>query len=365
MAINILAMDGGGSLSLFSLLAIRRIERRCPGFLREVDVFAGTSAGGINGLLMAAAADRTLGLDRAISLWTNNPFDGSLVRDARAALGCVSFYTNQGFVDALRPVFLDMTLGDLAARRQYVVVPSFQLMAPGPAGTVAWQPRVFDNLPGDEPAPELADKVLDIALRTSAAPVFLPIYQGYVDGGLFANNPSMCALTRVMSAALAGDGKRDEIRLLSVGTGLESSSLDVKSADWGWAQWLFDPRRPLALMEAFIEAGEEEITQQCRTLLKRRFYRLNPPMKLGSANLDFDLEDGFKRRGQPGTATIEALLTQAAEAPTWLDEALDWLEAVGWCRGDGQPAESAPNPAGPKPARPAGAKPARRPRRSA
>ena len=42
--------------------------------------------------------------------------------------------------------------------------------------------------------------VADAAMRSTAAPTYFGIYQGYVDGGVFANNPSMVALTRSISA---------------------------------------------------------------------------------------------------------------------------------------------------------------------
>ncbi len=40
---------------------------------------------------------------------------------------------------------------------------------------------------------ELAYKV---GLYTAAAPTYFPAVDGYVDGGVYANNPSMCALAQ-------------------------------------------------------------------------------------------------------------------------------------------------------------------------
>lgn len=87
-----------------------------------------------------------------------------------------------------------------------VLVPAFQLDNMDPkapsADTVTstnrrWIPRFFHNLNNSE---SLDEKVVDIALRSSAAPTYFPIYQGFVDGGVFANNPALCAITTALSA---------------------------------------------------------------------------------------------------------------------------------------------------------------------
>ncbi len=118
--------------------------------------------------------------------------------------------------------------------------------------------------------------VVDAALRTSAAPTFFPIYQGFIDGGVIANNPSMCALAQALSAVAGSQSLRD-IRLLSVGTGANPKYLEQKDEDWGLMQWAPN------LVSLMLEGSVGLADYQCRQALQKRYHRLNPylPIPIG------------------------------------------------------------------------------------
>ena len=106
--------------------------------------------------------------------------------------------------------------------------------------------------------PDLDLKVWDVATRTSAAPTYFPVFKGYTDGGIVANNPSIIATSKAMTH-FHNVTPRNTV-LLSVGAGayprhtdvfssLKHSDGDLQSkaksndslllhSDWGIRQWI-------------------------------------------------------------------------------------------------------------------------------
>jgi patatin-like phospholipase/acyl hydrolase len=177
---------------LLSLVLLERIEKTVPGWLDKVDLLAGTSTGGIIALGLAHSvplADiRALyeqkGRDIFDDSWLDNLKDLGNVAGAQ--------YGNKALSRELRRIFGETRLKDL---RKRVLIPAFDLDNENPdASRRAWSPKFFHNFPGpDSDGDRLAYKV---ALYTSAAPTFFPAVDGYIDGGVFANNPSMAALAQ-------------------------------------------------------------------------------------------------------------------------------------------------------------------------
>jgi patatin-like phospholipase/acyl hydrolase len=223
----------------------------------------------------------------------------------------------------LSAMFGEATLGQLKKR---VVIPSFQMSGLTPQG-VSWKPKIFHNFPypGE---PDLAQRIVDVGLRTSAAPVLLPVYQGFVDGGLFANNPSLCALTQILSdrrrehgaeAASARPLQELDIALFSVGTGSNGQAVKVGTEDWGYRKWLFDSQYPLLLLDTFLSSDPVTIDFQCQQILGPAYWRLNPP--LSSPIVTSALAFGNRN-------AIDILNRAAFEAN--LGPTLEWIDRSGW-----------------------------------
>ena len=278
MGYRIVSMDGGGLRGVITAKLLERLEIAHPGFLSQVDLFAGTSTGGILALGLAAGLTPA----RLLQLYTGaaaKVFADSLWDDVRDLVKLTGAdYSNQHLKEAVLDLIGEITLGDLEKR---VVVSSFELdnNPQTPDVPRSWKPKFFHNFPGDDS--DVDQKVVDVALRTSAAPAYFPIYQGYVDGGVVANNPSMCALAQALSPDMGGQ-ELEQVTLLSFGTGINAKYLSEKDADWGLVQWV--PH----LFGMMIEGGVGVPDYQCRQIMGERYLRVDPvlPTYIDIDNVD-------------------------------------------------------------------------------
>jgi uncharacterized protein len=100
-----------------------------------------------------------------------------------------------------------------------------------------------------------AIRLLDVLLSTTAAPTYFPhavVHPGsaYIDGGIWANNPSMVAYTEAIKICetcnrngLDEPFSHCDISVLAVGTGKPKYALEPPPAGAGlawWAPYLFD-----------------------------------------------------------------------------------------------------------------------------
>lgn len=281
---RILALDGGGIRGIFSAKLLSRLEAAQPGSLANIDLFAGTSTGGLIALALANGRTPNEIIDRYVE-------DSSKVfarlRFIPAGLPIwflltfglfLAKYANRNLEHFLIEEFgADTKLGDL---QKHVLITSFDLdygrgkgkneARPGYHGNRTWKPKFFHNLPvGSSDAHE---SVVDVAMRTAAAPVYFPSYQGYIDGGVVANNPSFVALLQAIYASPEPMPKLEDVALLSIGTGQQDQFIPGDHLDWGIAQW---SRR---LLEISLDSGPSMTDWQCRKMLGTRYHRLNPEL---------------------------------------------------------------------------------------
>ena len=263
---RILALDGGGIRGLYTAVLLDRLLEQVPGFTDRADLLAGTSTGGILalGLAMGIAAKDLIALyqDNGSVIFSRTLWHE--IRDLGDLTG--SKYDNADLVQILQDTFREATLDDLLPR--HVLVPSFDLdnRAVPPAPRM-WKPKFFHNFKGADSDGQ--EKIADVALRTSAAPTYFPVYQGYVDGGVVANNPAMSALAQAIDPGTGGQQLAD-LRLFSLGTGLTPQFVSGDMLDWGLAQWA-----PV-LANVMIEGMMGVADYQCARLLGGKYFRLGP-----------------------------------------------------------------------------------------
>src|SRR5262249_37180473 len=102
-------------------------------------------------------------------------------------------------------------------------------------------------------------------------------FDGFVDGGVYAANPSMCALAQTQDPRNLEGPRIDEIVMLSLGTGISLQHLAPKSPDWGDVQWI-EP-----LLGIMLDGVSGIADYQCRQILRERYRRLAPLFPLGTA----------------------------------------------------------------------------------
>lgn len=218
--VKAICLDGGGYLGLATASFLAEIERHLGIRLcDEFNLFCGTSTGGIIALGLAhgmsASEVRTLYEELGSKVFRNR-FPWS--RACRFARGLVmARYSDKELRMALTSAFGEATLQDVLAKGRRVVVPAFCI--------TTGSPRVFKT----DHVPELTRdkfyKLADIALATSAAPTYFPIaaikspitsvIEQFIDGGVFANNPALLALTEALGYL---GTSATNIRILSVST---------------------------------------------------------------------------------------------------------------------------------------------------
>jgi patatin-like phospholipase/acyl hydrolase len=296
---HVLSLDGGGIRGVLTAALLERLEEGMPGFLERVDLIAGTSTGGILSLGLASGMSPTEARELYERLGEHVFHDSfwDNLKDLGQARGAQ--YSNKYIKDELQKQFGSMKLSELKKR---VIISSFDLdnEATGFGKVRSWKPKYFHNFPGEDS--DGHETVVDVALRTSAAPTFFPVYQGYVDGGVISNNPSMCALAQALEPN-TGKQKLRDIRLLSVGTGYNPKYVTATNEDWGFFQWA--PHVISLMMEGSMGLAD----YQCKQLLHNRYLRINPvlPLPIGLDGLD-----------QVPTMKSLAVQYDLQEARTWL-----------------------------------------------
>jgi len=278
---RIASFDGGGIKGIMTARILQRLEAAVPGTVASVDVFAGTSTGGIIALALAAG----LTPDQCVELYRQN---GKEIFASRGLLDLLSLgidevfradYAPDGLRKALEQAFGDRRLGDLP---KDVLIPAFDLRR--------WTPKFFDR------EHDADARVVDVALATSSAPTYFPAHgwtKGesvtcYADGGLFANNPSDSAIAFALSRKV----DVSDMRLISFGTGdtAPPAPRDMLAGktdlDWGYRDWI--ARSPHYLLTALLDSGSEASHFRSREQLGGNYCRVQPVL---SEHIELDSAD--------------------------------------------------------------------------
>ena len=279
---HILSLDGGGIRGLLTARILERILKEYPQLFQHTDLFAGVSTGSILAVGLAKSVvfpQCSLTPSLFVELYKDKsreifhprmpPIPQNLVDLVEAK------YNTENRYAVIHEYIGNITLGELLPK--HILIPTFQLdssnaVSPArPQSPHTWKPKFFHNFSGDDS--DGAQNAVDVIMRSSSAPIYFPVYQGFVDGGVAANNPSMCAFTQAVSKENGAKKRMSEIALLSIGTGSRNKNITSRDGDWGYFQWGLTP------IDLLFDSGSGVADYQCRQLLGNRYQRIDPDLK--------------------------------------------------------------------------------------
>ena len=268
---QILALDGGGIKGLYSAAILARLEDDLgiDDITSCFDLIVGTSTGGI----IALALGYGLRPREIVQFYSQH--GPKIFADGWRARA--RHYVRRKYSqDPLRTA-LQKCLGDrrLADSRKRLVIPSYNL----DKGEV----YLFKTPHHERLRRDWKEPMWKVALATSAAPTYFPAFSGIdhirlIDGGLWANNPTMIGIVEAMAVL---DQPLSAISVLSLGT---TDPIEERS---GWLNGggLFAWRK--AGVDACFRGQSHGVQGQARLLLgEHRAIRLDPAVPAGVFALD-------------------------------------------------------------------------------
>ncbi|MGB5886957.1 MAG: CBASS cGAMP-activated phospholipase [Acinetobacter venetianus] len=224
---QILALSGGGYRGLYTATVLKELEQEAKdnghNSLAECfDLITGTSVGGIVALAIAYG----ISVSDIVDLFKSH---GNKIFKPKPFYNKTGAkYSNESLKEILEDWFGSSILGDLKCP---VVIPTIDFTRGSP---VTLKTPHHENLKRDWKM-----RIVDVALATSAAPTYFPRHaigpNEFVDGGLFANDPSLVGLHE---ADYMFKKNLEDIHILSIGTLSSKKQLNPSTKkDGGYLDW--------------------------------------------------------------------------------------------------------------------------------
>jgi patatin-like phospholipase/acyl hydrolase len=284
--VRVLSLDGGGIRGVIPATVLAEIERRCQRPVGEMfDLIAGTSTGGILALGLTTPdpanpgnpryrAEEIAGLYRehGHAIFNRSPWYRLLTLSGLFG----SKFEAGGLDSVLAAYFGDARLKDAITE---VLVTSYDLQSRDSWFLARHKAR-------HDPSSDFPMR--EVARATSAAPTYfrparlvLQPPTAMVDGGVFANNPAMCAYVE----AIKLHGPCD-ILVVSLGTGqVKTPILYAQARTWGLIEWA----RPL--IDVLMDGVNDTVEHQLGWLLPDRdsaprYFRFQIELPPGAGSMD-------------------------------------------------------------------------------
>jgi len=245
---RILAIDGGGIRGMLPAIIVAELEKRLrlvtgreDSYISDYfDMIAGTSAGGILSCVYLYNKDVSrLDASEAVTLLEKNGpkifqkrFFGFIIRLFDA------LYPARGINSALKRTFGETKLSDAICNCAIM------------AYDITERKAVIFTRDSAQQEPGRDYRLRDIARATSAAPTYFRVakaksmagdFSYLIDGGIYANDPTICAIVEAKKTKF---GQKDEypkisdMFVVSIGTGKVVKSYNYeKTKKWGVISW--------------------------------------------------------------------------------------------------------------------------------
>ncbi len=249
---KVLSLDGGGMRGLYTASVLQTLVNRFSqsddknkDIGKGFDLIVGTSTGGI----LACGLATGVPINKIVELYSKkgnriftDPFPSKtgvkklwwVFKNGRKAVN-----SNKILTQELKNIFQNKTMGQIYSERQIgLCVTAVNL--------IDHSPRVFKTPHDPSKNMDNSRRLKDICLASSSAPILFPIahipdpessniYEDFVDGGLWANNPVLVALVEAITCSK----KEQPVEIISIGTcapptGQTIADKDINRGLFGW-----------------------------------------------------------------------------------------------------------------------------------
>lgn len=290
---KLLSICGGGVRGIQPSVYIEALEHISgKSAASQFDLITGTSTGGIIALAM------TVGLLDGTELVQLYHKDGPKIfarpwyRPVTTVGGVLGpKYDNTGLLAVMRKHLENKALG---SARKPTMIPTYSLEARAAYFFKSWD------------SADCADCAWLPAVATASAPTYFPAFNGYVDGGLAANDPTLCGVVELMK--LHNCAPKD-VAVLTLGTG--QSDKPINETSWGFGGWATQ------IVDCLMDGSQATVDYQCSQLGLGAYLRLDAPL---GANPDAPMDDA-------SPAPLHALEASARKVVMHQTQALlEWLD---------------------------------------
>lgn len=246
---KVLSLCGGGIRGILSLEILKAIEKKEGKKACEIfDLIIGTSTGSIIAAGLSSGISAEL-ISRDFLLLYEKVFKRSLIQKLINPFGLMN------------PKYDSNTIIEQIQSRYDVQLDSLKTLYMSTAYSVKdCHVKIFKSWREED---QKEYKLYDTVLASIAAPTYFAEYKGFIDGGVYSNNPSLIAVLESLKL-----WKGEFIDVTSIGTGYISNSLETSK--WGALEWIVKKGKN-PIVDIFTDSNMDLVQYTCKNLSKDSF----------------------------------------------------------------------------------------------